>query len=72
MDIANIIITMKEAGIDLNFIIEASEVAKTDQGVYELMEMWLTSSENERLEIIGDIQDSLDDYKKPLFALNTF
>ena len=64
MRLASIMIEMGKAGLDENFIVAASELARTDQGVYDLMALW-TDSEgdaSEREKIIADLQESIDDY----------
>ena len=64
MKLASIMVEMDRAGIDRDFIVEASELARQDQGVYELMSLWRESTAKaERDEIVGDIQDSIDDYR---------
>lgn len=63
--IATIVVKMKSAGLDPAFIVAASELARTDQGVYDLMALWLDAKgdDTERDEIIADLQDSIDDYR---------
>jgi DNA-binding phage protein len=64
MKLASIMVEMKKAGLDQTFIVGASELARTDQGVFDLMALWLgTKDDTERNEIVADIQDSLDDYR---------
>ena len=65
LNLDSIMVRMKAAGLDHSFIVKASELARTDQGIYDLMELWLgTSEEAERNEIVADIQDSIDDYAR--------
>lgn len=63
--IATIVVEMKAAGLDSAFIVAASELARTDQGVYDLMALWLGAKgdDAERDEIVADLQDSIDDYQ---------
>jgi DNA-binding phage protein len=64
LNLAWIMVEMKNAGLDHHFIVTASELARVDQGVYDLMALWLATSGDpaEREEILADIQESLDDY----------
>ncbi len=64
MNLALIVVEMKNAGLDHEFIVKASELARTDQGVYDLMALWLgaPAGSSERDEIVADIQESIDDY----------
>jgi len=64
MKLASIMVEMKRTGLDQNFIVAASELARTDQGVFDLMALWLgTNDDGEKDEIVADIQESLDDYR---------
>jgi hypothetical protein len=64
MKLASIIVEMEGAGLDRNFIVAAFELARSDQGVYDLMALWHgTSDDTERDEIVADIQESIDDYR---------
>lgn len=64
MKLASIMVEMERAGLDRNFIVIASELARTDQGVYDLMALWHGSTDDsERDEIVADIQESIDDYR---------
>jgi DNA-binding phage protein len=62
--LASIMLEMKSAGLDHEFIVNASELARTDQGIYDLMALWLGAAADpaERDEIVADIQESMDDY----------
>lgn len=64
LNLASIMVEMKKAGLDHDFIVQASELARVDQGVYDLMALWLAAPGDpaEREEILADIQESLDDY----------
>lgn len=54
---------MRDAGVDPAFILEAQDLARTDQGVFDLMELWaeLPDGDPERNECIADIQDLIED-----------
>ncbi len=63
--LAAIILKMEKAGVDRTFIVEADELARRDQGVFDLMELWAAAAHDraEREELIADIQESIDDYR---------
>lgn len=65
LHLSTIVVEMKGAGLEPAFIVAASELARTDQGVYDLMALWLDAKgdDAERDEIIADLQDSIDDYQ---------
>jgi DNA invertase Pin-like site-specific DNA recombinase len=64
MRLASIMVEMKATGIDSNFVVAASELARSDQGVFDLMALWAASRDAiERDEIVADIQESIDDYQ---------
>src|SRR5690606_36058510 len=53
----------KEGDLPETFIVQVAGLASLDQGVFDLMSLWNESeSVEERNEIIGDLQDSIDDY----------
>lgn len=56
-----IVASMTAAGVPTRFTARLADLAAVDQGVYELMEMWLFY-ENDRYEIIVDLRKALDDY----------
>lgn len=61
--IVPIVFAMEAAGLDSLFIKKVSELAKTDQGVYDLMALWLDETESPKREaIVADLQKSLDEY----------
>jgi hypothetical protein len=64
MTLASIMVEMRTAGVAPGFIVEVSELARMDQGVYDLMALWLAAKTDttERDEIIADLQEALDDY----------
>lgn len=64
LNLASIMVEMMNVGLDHDFIVRASELARVDQGVYDLMALWLDTSGDaaERDEIVADIHESLDDY----------
>ena len=65
LTLASIVLEMQQAGISATFIRDAHELACTDQGVFDLMEIWsgLQDGDPERDEAIADIQDLIDDYR---------
>ena len=64
MKLASIMVEMEGAGLDRQFIVAASELARTDQGLYDLMALWKnTADTKERDDILADIQESIDDYQ---------
>jgi DNA-binding phage protein len=65
MNLAAIMVAMRDAGLDSTFVVNAAKLAHADQGVYDLMAMWLAAAEDaeEREEIVADLQELLDDYK---------
>ena len=62
--LASIMVEMKNAGLDPEFIVKASELGRTDQGIYDLMALWMDAPGDpaERDEIIADLQESMNDY----------
>jgi hypothetical protein len=63
MTLASIMVEMGRAGLDDQFIVAASDLARSDQGLYDLMAMWSAATDaTERDEIIADLQESIDDY----------
>lgn len=62
--ISSIVAAMKTAGLTNEFINSAADYAQTDQGIFELMAFWHAAiDEDERAEIINDLQDLIDDYR---------
>ncbi|MEY4549577.1 MAG: hypothetical protein RL685_5772 [Pseudomonadota bacterium] len=71
IELAGIVLAMERRAIDRSFIASVSELAGTDQGVFDLMALWHDASDpKERDEILADLQESLSDYEdapaKPL------
>jgi hypothetical protein len=66
LHLAEVMVEMTTAGLDHGFIVRASELGRTDQGVFDVMALWPDAGEdaNERDEIVADIQESLDDYRR--------
>jgi transcriptional regulator with XRE-family HTH domain len=63
IELASHVTAMKKAGLDAAFIAEAFDLARVDQGVFDLMALWSeVDSKKERDEIVADIRDVLDDY----------
>jgi DNA-binding phage protein len=81
INLAGIVTEMNRNGLSRDFIVEASELARSDQGVFDLMSLWLDAGEDPgaRSEIVADIQESIDDYqdapqapvKKPYVGYST-
>jgi DNA-binding phage protein len=65
LKLATIMVEMEKTGLDRDFIVEASELARSDQGIYDLMALWIDAANDpsERDEVVADIQESLDDYR---------
>jgi len=64
LKLAAIMVEMERAGLDRDFIVKASELARFDQGVYDLMDFWGEANDaTEQGAIVADIQESLDDYR---------
>lgn len=64
---------MEKSGVDIELISRASELAKTDQGMYELMELFVFFKDMngckvdhscDMAETIVEIQKSIADYDK--------
>ena len=54
---------MLERGVEADLVGRISTLARTDQGTYDLMVLWAAEwDDNERDEILRDMQKSLDDY----------
>ena len=80
INLAKIVTEMNQAGLNQSFIVAASELGRSDQGVYDLMMLWSDAKADlaERDEIVADIQESIDDYgdaplepfKKPYIKYN--
>src|SRR5690348_11400770 len=65
LKLAAIVLEMEKSGVDRNFIVDADELARKDQGVFDLMALWADAANDqaERDEIIADIHESIDDYR---------
>jgi hypothetical protein len=65
LKLAAIVLEMEKSGVDRNFIVDADELARKDQGVVDLMALWADAANDqaERDEIIADIHESIDDYR---------
>jgi hypothetical protein len=56
----------EKSAVDRIFIAAVSELARFDQGVFDLMVLWRDSPDlGERDEILADLQASLSDYEAP-------
>ena len=63
LKLSDIVVEMQKAGLDRGFIARAYDLAREDQGVFDLMSLWSSTNElEEREEIVADIQASIDDY----------
>jgi DNA-binding phage protein len=64
--LARIVTQLNEAGVSLEFIRDAHDLACVDQGVFGLMELWaeLPEGDAERDEALADIQDMIDDFRE--------
>lgn len=63
--LARFTVAMQQAKLEPTFIDQASELARLDQGVFDLIQLWHdcpAKNEAERAEIVADIQESIDDY----------
>lgn len=54
---------MIEGGLSREMVEEAHNIAKFDQGLFDLMDMWCTDP-NDRQDIWKDVQDMVSEYKK--------
>ena len=62
VELFEIAMQMKQAGLADKFITEAVNTAQEFEGVYDLMVMWRDESDpKERDEVVADIQDMIDD-----------
>lgn len=64
LTLASIMVEMQTSGLEHEFIVKASELARVDQGVYDLMSLWSATESDpaERNEIVAELQESIDDY----------
>jgi DNA-binding phage protein len=62
LKLATIVVAMQKAKLPMQFIFDAQKVAQSDQGVFDLMEMWLDAkNHNDRDDVIADIQEVVED-----------
>ncbi len=60
--LAHIVVEMNAAGLDQAFVRRAHDLAREDQGAYELLELWSEEDDQaEREEILADMQEMLDE-----------
>jgi DNA-binding phage protein len=60
--LARIVVAMQDAKLEGQFVAAANELASSDQGAFELMELWFEATEqSDRDEAIADIQELLDE-----------
>jgi len=63
-----IIEEMKVVGIDERFISYASEYARIDQGMFDLIDLWSQEQNSvEKQNILNDIQQGIDDLNSYFF-----
>jgi DNA-binding phage protein len=62
---AEITVSMAAVGLDRRFVASISDLARADQGVFDLLAMWVDAEgdDEERDGILVDLQESLDDYQ---------
>jgi len=58
----DIVTAMNQSGLDQRFVTACEDLAKLDQGAYELMELWLDAEfPQDRDEIVKDLREILRD-----------
>lgn len=63
--VPGIVSEMKKAGIEDALVEDLYNKAKTCQGTFDLMELWLNAPDkNERNACIKDLEDIITDHKK--------
>lgn len=59
-------VQMADAGLPGEFVSRVIRLAMEDQGVFEIMELWVEAeSEAERGPVVADLQDVLDEVEEP-------
>lgn len=62
LQLARIVVQMQDAGLPIEFVAAANELASVDQGAFELLDLWARAeNEQDRDETIADIQELLDE-----------
>ena len=61
--LASIVVEMGNAGISHQFIADIQTIAQQDQGAFDLMDMWSKADDDEKDEIVADLDEILDDYR---------
>jgi len=62
LQLATIMVEMNDAGLPAVFITRCADLARDDQGVFDLMELWFEEEvEEDRGEIVADLQEILDE-----------
>ena len=65
VELASYVIAMNESGLEPSFIAEAFELARTDQGAFDLVALWKDAeTDKERGEIVADLQELFDDHRE--------
>jgi hypothetical protein len=60
--LAEIVTAMTSTGLDRRFVAAGFELARTDQGIFELMELWYEAdSKADGEETLADLQDLIDE-----------
>jgi hypothetical protein len=63
--LAWLVVSMKADGIDVSIVADVFRIAITDQGIYDLMELWYKNYDkpHERTRIMQDILAGVRDYR---------
>jgi len=64
LKIPKMLLEMERTTLDGKIVEAVSELAYTDQGIYDLLEHWYNANSSYRSEVMVDIQKSIDDYAK--------
>lgn len=62
----SLILTMKDACLAHSFITRVGELARVDQGIFDLVELWCSADAMNRVSILADLQNSINDYDNTL------
>lgn len=64
LELHAIVVELGAAGLEESFIVAADELARIDQGVFDLLALWRDTRESaERDELVADLWESLADYE---------
>jgi hypothetical protein len=65
LELGAIVLELRAAGFAESFVTAADELARIDQGVFDLLALWRDARDAaERDEIIGEVWESLADYEE--------